>query len=310
MSLPYLDKNDGLYEASYHRIFDMLKEYEDKLTYHTHVRPTHRYEYIHPRYTADTVQEVPVEWGNCQHDAWGAIVWGVGMGIKQGKKMLRDQHDHTILQKLVGYLECVHFWEDADNGAWEEWREVHTSSVGACVAGLEAVKDTVFVHQSSIDRGRKALGRLFPHESGSRPYDLIQLSMVYPFNVLTKEESLVIIKQIEQHLLRSRGVARYLGDSYYSTLEEKDGRNLPLYHYYGEEAEWVMGYLFLSLSHLKLGNISEAERYLNLTDEVMLSNGALPELYYATSEQFNENHTLGWNSALYILTKEAIDKER
>lgn len=307
MSLPYLEGNNGIYEMTYHRILDLFKEYEWKLDIHNRQRPREQWEYIHARYSAQDVRELDTPWGHAQHDAIGAILWGIGMGEKKGKKMIRDSKDHEIVQKLVGYLGCAEYWNDADNGMWEEWREVHSSSAGACIAGLQAVRDLVFVPGEWITYGYQTLSSLFPNESTSRPYDLAQMSLIFPYRVLFGEDAKTVVEQIEDHLLQNRGVIRYKGDSYYST-KEHEGRYHELAFYYGTEAEWTFGLPWLALCHLELGNIEKAKNYIHQTESVMLPDGSLPELYFANSSTYNSNTPLGWGSALYILAKERYER--
>jgi GH15 family glucan-1,4-alpha-glucosidase len=308
MSLPYLNIQDNhLYEKTYHRVLDLFKEYEWKLDIHTRQRPREQWEYLHSRYSANDVKEMPTPWGHAQHDAIGAILWGIGMGEKKGKRIIRDHKDHEIVQKLVGYLGCVQYWEDADNGMWEEWRELHASSVGACVAGLEAVRNLVFVPGEWIANGQKSLKELFPRESHDRPYDLAQLSLIYPYQVLQGDDARMVVEQVETQLLRERGVIRYKGDSYYSTLEH-EGRHHELAFYHGTEAEWTFGLPWLALCYLELGNIEKAKYYLTRTEKVMLEDGSLPELYFSNSSKYNTNTPLGWGSAMYILAREQYER--
>lgn len=307
MSLPYLNQCNSIYEMTYHRILDLFKEYEWKLDIHTRQKPIEQWEYIHSRYSVHDVKEMESPWGHAQHDAVGAILWGIGKGEKSGKRIIRDGKDHEIVQKLVGYLGCAEYWDDADNGMWEEWREVHSSSVGACVAGLQAVRDLVFVPEEWIANGYQTLSSLFPRESKDRIYDLAQMSLVYPYRVLSREAAEVVVEQIESYLLRERGVIRYKGDSYYSTVEH-EGRHHELSFYFDTEAEWTFGLPWLALCHLELGNIEKAGEYIKKTENVMLSDGSLPELYFAKSTNYNSNTPLGWGSAMYILAKERYER--
>src|SRR5205085_2312271 len=191
-----------------------FKDYEWKIDYHTRVKPHYIHEYIHARFDIETGKEINQEWGNCQHDSIGAILFGIGEGLRVGKKILRDQKDHDIVQKLVYYLYCCQYWMDADNGMWEEWREIHSSSVGACIAGLQAVRPYVFVPRELITRGYATLTGMFPYESVDRPVDLSQLSLIYPYKIFISDDARLIIDRVEGALLRNRGVIRYKGDSY------------------------------------------------------------------------------------------------
>jgi phosphorylase kinase alpha/beta subunit len=307
MALPYLNKSCDTYERTYHRLLDMLREYEWKLDIHTKQKPQAQHEYIHSRYSATDVKEIDTPWGHAQHDAIGALLWGIGEGEKAGKRILRDDKDQQIVQKLVWYLATCQYWIDSDNGMWEEWRELHASSVGACVAGLTSVRELVFVPRELVLSGYKSLSALFPNESADRPIDLSQLSLIYPYNILFGEDAKLIVKTVEEKLLRDRGVARYEGDSYYA-LNENEGRHHPLSHYYGMEAEWTFGLPWLALCHSKLGNKEKALGYLKWTETVMLENGVLPELYFSGTDKPNPNTPLGWCSAMYILAYEELNK--
>jgi phosphorylase kinase alpha/beta subunit len=189
---------------------------------------------------------------------------------------------------------------------WEEWKEVHSSSVGACVAGLQAVRDIVFVPRELILKGYDSLAKMFPKESKDRPVDLAQLSLIYPYKVLFAHDAKVIVERVETMLLRKKGVIRYLGDSYYAT-NEHDGRHHSLTHYYGYEAEWTFGLPWLALCHLQLGNKREAYEYINWTEDVMLKDGSLPELYFSGTNTPNPNTPLGWSNAMHILASEAFE---
>jgi len=144
---------------------------------------------------------------------------------------------------------------------------------------------------------------LFPYESNDRKADLAQLSLIYPYQVFIADDAKVIVDRVEKMLLRERGVIRYKGDSYYSTIEHK-GRHLSLEEYYGTEAEWTFGLPWLALCHMELGNFDKANEYIKRTEEVMLEDGSLPELYFANSPMYNGNTPLGWSNAMYILAKE------
>ncbi|WP_211747903.1 glycoside hydrolase family 15 protein [Paenibacillus sp. Marseille-Q4541] len=305
-SLPYLNKKCNTYERTYWRILDMFKEYEWKLEHHTKHRPIHQHEYIHARYSAHDVREIDTPWGHSQNDAVGAILWGIGEGVKQGKQILRDNKDKEILQKLVYYLETLEYWNDQDSGMWEENRERRSSSIGACVAGLRSVSSIVSVPEYIVSNGLNALYELFPYETSSRKYDLAQLSLIYPYNIFGNDFNSIIVKQVEDTLLRERGVIRYKGDSYYSTQEGIYGRNQPLDLYYGSEAEWCFGFGFLAMAHLQLGNVDKAKYYVSEFEKVMLEDGAIPELYYAGSSKYNVNTPLCWANAMYIVSNESL----
>lgn len=305
--LPYLDKPCDTYEKGYHAILDIYRHYEGKLDYHIQNKPQHKHEYMHIRYDAETLREIPVEWNHKQDDVYGELLFGIAKGFEVGKKMFRDDKDHEITQKLVSYLGTLEYWQHPNASLWEEEDEVRSTSIGACVAGLEAIRDIVFVPQYLIDKGRAVLDELYPHESKLRQIDAGQLSLIYPYNLLDKDKAHTILFRVERALLRRNGVLRYIGDSYFSTREH-DGRHLPLYHYYQSEAEWTMFLPWLSLCYMQLGDMSKANHYLDRTEKVMLPDGSLPELYYANSDTPNPNTPLLWSNSMYIQAAEMYDK--
>lgn len=303
-SLPFLNRQSDVYEKTYHRFLDLFIEYQWKIKYHTKHKPIEQWEFIHARYDAETVKEINVPWGHAQNDSIGAILFGIGQGIKVGKNILRDDKDIEIVQLLVDYLACCEYWQCEDNAMWEENRELHSSSVGACVAGLINVSDIVDVPGELITKGLKTLYDLFPNETPTRKTDLSLLSLIYPYNLLPKSASKLIIHNVETELLRSRGVIRYESDSYFSTLEKSFGRNQSPEFYNGSEAEWCFGLPWLALCNMELGNYDKAAEYIKITEEIMLEDGSLPELYYSNSKEHNENTPLLWANSLYIQAKE------
>jgi phosphorylase kinase alpha/beta subunit len=305
ISLPYLNKTCDTYERALHRLLDLMLEYEWKIDIHTKDRPRESWQYIHAKYDANNVRELLEPWGHAQHDAIGLLLWSIGEGERRGKKIIRDPKDHNMVQKLVYYLETCEYWHDADNGMWEEERHVHASSVGACISGLRAVSYLVDVPEHLIRNGETALHRLGSFEMAERSEDMAQLSLIYPHKVYSRNTALEVLEKVEMRLLRRNGVIRYHGDSYYSTLE-KEGRHKPAAHYFGTEAEWCLGLPWLAICHLELGNHAKASTYVERTEEVMLEDGSLPELYYANTNNYNPNTPLGWANALYVVAKERL----
>jgi phosphorylase kinase alpha/beta subunit len=311
---PYLDKSCSRYEDTYHAILDILLKYEFKINYHTKVKPKYKHEYIHPRYTVDTLEEVDQEWGNKQDDCVGAILFGIGEGIKQGKKIIRDENDKRIIQKLVYYLDTLEYHKNENSSLWEENEEVRASSIGACVAGLISISDTVYVPSHMIANGYKALFELFPRESETRYVDLSLLTLIYPFNIFPKPMAQQIIHNVEKELLRDKAVIRYNHDSYYSTLEKEYGRHQPAEFYANSEAEWSFGLSYLALAHMTIGDLEKGKYYIERTEELVLENGYIPELFYPGDykdeygNNFNKNNPLGWAVSMHIQAIEMYER--
>jgi len=87
------------------------------------------------------------------------------------------------------------------------------------------------------------LKELLPRESRTKFVDLALLSLIYPYDVVTKKQREDILKNVKYLLLRERGVIRYKNDHYYN--KNPDG--------YSEEAEWTFGLSWLAIIHERLG---------------------------------------------------------
>ena len=303
--MPYLKSNPRVYTETYHAILDILKSYSWKFDVCKIKKPQYVYEYIHPRYNANGT-ESHAEWGNCQHDATGSILFGIAQGLDAGLDIMRDKEDADVIQNIIFYLNLCEYWRDPDNGMWEENREIHSSSLGACIAGLKAIKPYFTVSDELIEKGEKALRELLPMETSTRDCDLSQLSLIYPYNLLDRETSWQIIARVERKLLRGRGVARYEGDSYYNS-EDIDNRYMDKSHYFGKEAEWTFGLPWLAICHASLDNFEEAEHYIKWSESVMLEDGSMPELYFAGSDKYNGNTPLGWSNSMYLMAKKEFE---
>jgi len=270
---------------TYHALLDILKKHEYKLDWAIRQKPQHRHQYIHARYDPLTMDEIPEEWGNKQNDTIGLLLFKIGDLQDRGYAVIRDIHDLRVLRKLVQYLASIEYWKDADNGMWEENEEVHASSVGACVAGLRRIAEHVLVPLYLIEEGQETLNRLLPRESVTKDADLALLSLIWPLGVVNEQQRTAIIKNVEQKLLREKGVARYLGDAYY----RRSG-----------EAEWTMGLPWLAIIYRGMGDAVKYRYYLEKTFSAMNDAGELPELYFADTDEHNENTPLGWSQALYM----------
>lgn len=269
----------------YHAILDILKKHEYKIDWAIVDKPKHRYQYIHPRYDPLTLEEIDEEWGNKQNDAIGALLFKIGDLEDKGIKILRDKDDKRIMQKLVYYLSSIRYWNDKDNGMWEENEEIHASSVGACAAGLKKISNTVDVPKILIEKGIETLNRLLPRESKTKETDLALLSLIYPYDIVTEKQKKEILKNVESMLVRKRGVIRYLGDKYYN----KKG-----------EAEWTFGFPWLAIIYKNMNDPRKYAYYMRKTGEIMNKKGELPELYFSESEEFNENSPLAWSQAMFL----------
>ncbi|SEM18404.1 phosphorylase kinase alpha/beta subunit [Paenisporosarcina quisquiliarum] len=283
--LPFLQSNSDRYEKAYHALFELFKTYEWKIDIHREKKPVYLFEYIHSRYSTD-LEELSQEWGHAQNDAIGAFLWGVGVGLSHGHKVIRDENDLSIVQKLVDYLECLGYWQAKDNGMWEENMELHASSVGACVAGLSAVKMLVNVKDELIQKGEETLRFLLPRESETKETDLSLLSLIYPYRVIERKTALKIVEMVSEQLERTNGCIRYRNDQYYNE---------------GSEAEWCFGLPWLGLCYFELGLHDKAYEYVYKTERIVPENWEVPELYIGGKNVPNGNTPLAWSVSLSYL---------
>ncbi len=266
-------------------LFDILLKHEYKIDWAIKEKPKHAYQYIHARYDPITMEEIWEQWGNKQNDAIGALLFKIGDLGEKGINVIRNKNDLRIIKKLVNYLESVEYWHDKDNGMWEENEEIHASSIGACVAGLEKISKIVDVDKSLIKKGKIALKKLLPRESEAKKVDMALLSLIYPYNIVSRKQRDKILKNVEKKLVKEKGVIRYIGDKYY---------------YRKGEAQWTNGLAWLAIIYKQLKNPSKYAYYMRKTVEAMNKKGELPELYYANSNEHNENTPLAWSQALFL----------
>lgn len=278
---------------TYRAILDIFKKHEYKIDYAIEKKPEYTHQYIHARYNPETFDEFWEEWGNKQNDSIGCILYKIGVleELRSGF-IVSDEDDRRVVQKLVKYLDTLEYWHDEDSGMWEENHEIHASSVGACLAGLKMMRHVqgIDVPDHLITNGEMALRKLLPRESATKFCDLALLSLIWPYQVTTPEETRDIIRNVEYYLLRKRGVIRYKGDRYYNA--NADGVS--------EEAEWTFGLSWLAIIYHMLHDTNKAREYLKLAIETDTPAGQ-PELYYANSDRYNDNTPLGWSESLFIV---------
>src|SRR5579871_4100446 len=206
-------------EKTYEAILQLLLKHEEKITWAIDHKPTETYQYIHARFHPETFDEFWENWGNKQNDAIGCILYRIGELEAYHKRIILNTDDKVrIVNKLIKYLESIEYWHDRDSGMWEEDEEVHASSLGACVAGLKSIArcwPKIAVPQYIIQKGQEVLNSLLPRESEKKFVDLSELSLIWPYNIVSNKQRDQILANVEYHLLREKGLIRYKGDRYY-----------------------------------------------------------------------------------------------
>ena len=288
-------------EKTYTSLINIFLKHEYKIDYAIKEKPTHKHQYLHARFHPETFDEFWEEWGNKQNDSIGAILFRIGELEHHHKRtILKDKSHIRIIQKLVKYLKSIEYWHDKDSGMWEEDEEVHASSIGACVAGLKSINhlSKIKVPLSLIKKGEDSLKKLLPRESKNKFVDLSLLSLIWPYNVVTKTQQKQILENVEYLLLRKRGVIRYKNDHYYN--KNPDG--------YSEEAEWTFGLSWLAIIYEKLGNKKKVKFFIDQMLKTSTKKG-VPELYFCNSPKHNENTPLGWSESLFVVALYNMNKK-
>lgn len=284
MGLEVVDINEAL--KTYWSLLDLFIKHEYKIDWAIREKPDDKFKYIHARFHPETYEEFHENWGNKQNDSIGLFLFKIGDLIEKKVKVLRNLNDFRIVQKLILYLESIQYWNDKDNGIWEENEEVHASSVGACVAGLKNLEKHFYVPYGLVEKGQDVLSELLPRESESKEVDLAQLSLIWPLQVVDENQAKKILENMEQNLVRNNGIIRYHNDKYFN----KNG-----------EAEWCFGFPWLAKIYKEIGDIKRYQYYLEKTRSIMTDDGEIPELYFANSNEYNVNTPLGWSQAMYMI---------
>jgi len=300
-------------KKSFGLVLDVFDKYGHKIDTCIDNKPTEKHDYLHARYRTHTLEEFPDEWGHNQLDIFGLFLYKTGNLQMKGIEVLRDLRDLKRVQDIIWYLYSIRWYESPDYGVWEEGPELHSSSIGAVLAGLMSVRDNideVRVPARFIEQGRDALARVLPRESVSRPYDLAQLALIWPYRVVDAQTRDLIIENVERYLLRENGVVRYPSDRYYNPDHHNPS---------GREAEWPMGLSWLAIVFAKMAEdalmagdtrrcielLKKSHHYVKRTEKTMTGGYAIPELY--VDGKPNPNTPLGWAQAMYIIGVQVIE---
>jgi GH15 family glucan-1,4-alpha-glucosidase len=150
----FLDKAATIYSD----LYQIISKYEHILNEKKY--PTHDDELLHPRFDSSG-EEIPGHWSNKQHDAIGILLFGVGQLYLVDEDYISNSM-RNISQKLINYLEVCEYWQDKDNGMWEEGPALHASSLAACVKGIEAVSSFCTYDKKNHDLAVQNLAQLLP----------------------------------------------------------------------------------------------------------------------------------------------------
>ena len=299
MTLGFLETGEfAVVKKAAKSLLSVFVKHREKINWAIQNKPRETWQYVHARFNPETFEEYWEEWGNSQNDAVGEVLNLLSELELRGESVIETAEEKEMMQMIVDYLVALEYWQDDDNGIWEENMEVHASSIGSCVAGLRKAKlvSWLSVPEEAIYQGEQALRALLPRESETKFSDLALLSLIYPFAVVTKEEEAQILKNVEYHLVKDKGVIRYKSDRYYNA--NTDG--------FSEEAEWCFGLSWLAIIYADRGEKEKAFYYLRRAKNAVTREGLVPELYFSNSERPNENTPLGWAESMYVVALKKV----
>lgn len=273
----------------------MIHAFQNIVDYLKHLgkfdyKPTEDYMYIHPRYN-ENLKEIPGEWAWVQNDSVGNLL-----------EVLADVGDRKRTKLIVDYLETIEYWNCPDSGFWEEKKEIRSSSLAACIRGLEnyhkkiqKTKEPSKSLKEMIEKGYKSLESLLPNETETRAFDLALLSTIYSKQVVSNDIKEKITMNIYNHLYSEKyswGVKRYVGD----TWNGKDN-NLGK----GKEMQWTMGLPWLYLASKKIFPLQKATI-------IKQKYGTMPEGIIDGKPNCTKH--LLWAEAMYKLAIDEFTKEK
>ena len=317
--LPNLTHDPEMYIQTMQTFINYLHKYEWKIDNLT----CNPWEYnaktcLHAR-TYPDLTEVETEWGNMQMDAYCLMLYGITLGENAGLSIIRGYDDRKIIQKVIYMYQALHYWELAGNDAWEENVEVHAHALGAAKAAMIGLRDLGFeVNGDNLWWCSCNLNNLLPKESHSKECDLALLQLIYPLNVVTKEQRDQILCNVENRLLRRNGVIRYPGDVYYNVAnrETKDAYGGIFYpqiegQFHNHELQWSFGFAYLAIIYNDLGKTDRAKIYLDKLlakagDDSLISEGIYANPIFDKEIIKNDNTPLGWANALAIIALEKV----
>lgn len=199
----------------------------------------------HIRFDGATLQELEMRWSHAQNDALGYFLWFYCKLVNEGLVTIQS-HDLEILTLFPQYFQAIQYWQDADQGHWEETAKIEASSIGTVIAGLREFHLLGSLHGATdipggmgfreleilIQNGEAALDQILPYEcrqadERQRRYDSALLFLVYPLQVVDVDRGDRILEDVIQNLQGEIGIRRYLLDSFWAPdykakLEPKD----------------------------------------------------------------------------------------
>lgn len=305
----------------------------------------------HIRFDGVTLRESAQQWPHAQNDALGYALW-LYATLAAAEVVVLDEQAIRTLALFPRYFAAIRYWADEDSGHWEETRRRSAASIGVAMAGLDRLagltraRAKVFAAAGFtaplVDltfelagRGRAALDSILPSECAqispaqNRRYDAALIFLIHPLGVVSQPMADLILADVDRYLTSTRGVRRYLGDSYwapdYDELLRAEDRTRDfsedvqsrdaLLDRIGHEAEWCIFDPMLSALYgrrfLATGSLDDRDRqrhHLERALSQITADWQCPELYYLRGGAWVPNpHTpLRWTQANLLAALAAV----
>ena len=337
MYATYANEYLGLYDKvkqSYGVVLTVFEKFHHKIIRGVRKKPDltrAKGAVVHARVHPTTLEEITDEWGHHQLDIFGLFLFKTGDLMKQGFKVIRSNEHVQVVKDILSYLWTARWDAEPDFGMWEEGPEVHSSSVGAVLAGLTMwhdhgyydykyrnhidISEMIPVSERFLEDGARALSKLLPRESdvaAVRPGAAVAALAVQHLEGPVRAAG----GDPRQHREAPRARARRRALSGRSLLQRNQADP------FGHEAEWPIGLAWLSIAYSKLtlqaartGAPRVDDRSLRRAGQaaprarsssVATPDGRIAELF--TGGKANHNLPLGWAQSLYIVAKLSLRK--
>lgn len=189
----------------------------------------------HIRFNGNNLSEINEKWAHAQNDALGYFLWFF-CKLANAKEIIPTESQKQLLALFALYFDKIQYWQDEDNGHWEEAKKIEASSIGVVIVALTELKilvqhELIVKYQAQIistdfltkliRKGQRALKQILPAEciqlEKQRLVDGTLLFLIYPLNVIQNESiENQILENVKTHLQGDYGIRRYVGDSYWS----------------------------------------------------------------------------------------------
>jgi phosphorylase kinase alpha/beta subunit len=190
----------------------------------------------HIRFNGNKLKEIDQKWSHAQNDALGYFLW-LFCKLSNDRIITElTEQQSQLLALFALYFDKIKYWQDEDNGHWEEAKKIEASSIGVVVAALTEFKklvqqETTIQYRDKmittdfldglIEKGWQSLKQILPAEcvqvGKDRPYDAALLFLIFPLDIIQDENMEdQIVKNVIEHLQGDYGIRRYRGDSYWS----------------------------------------------------------------------------------------------